>query len=373
MYFFLMIFSFLPSLQAKEDNYDVILEGSFVSVPKDKIVEGDYCSLGNAVIEGTVNGDVYLIGAEATIMGEIKGDLIVFGGSVFLGGRVLGNVHIFSGQAILEGFVGGDVAFIGANLLLPGTSEIGGNLFVIAGNTSLESVVDGDVFAIVASFSISGVIKKNVRSFVNRLRIASGAKILGTLKYRSAHTASIDSEAEVVGEVTYKPTLLKDLEASLFFKGAAVGSQLFPFLTKFFYTFIVGCLLITIFPHKLQRSLLALKKRPGKSFLYGLIVILGLPILTGILLVTVIGAPFALTLLALNIISFYTVTVFSILWGANAIFRRFGFKENTVFELIIGQVAYYFLTSIPVFGVLLACVATIFGFGATIVAQTKRI
>jgi cytoskeletal protein CcmA (bactofilin family) len=319
-----------------------------------------------------VKGNAYLLGAETDIKGVIEGNLIIVGGNASISGKVTGSVHIFAGQAILEGSIKGDVMFVGANLLIPGPGTIGGNLLLIGGNAALENVVNGDVTALVASFTISGSIHKNLRAFVDKLRLAKSAKILGSLTYRSRNKAFIDSGAEVVGPTLRKSTLIGDIEGFRFFRGAHLGMQVFPFFVKFFYTFIVGCLLILFFPYRLHSAIDALRRHPGKSFIYGLAMLLILPILTGVLLVTVIGAPFALTVLALNIISFYTVTVFPILWMSNAIFRKLSWKENTIRALIVGQGIYYCLTVIPVFGMLLACVTTILGFGATVVAQAQK-
>ncbi|MES2198660.1 MAG: polymer-forming cytoskeletal protein [Chlamydiota bacterium] len=366
-----LLFCF-SSLGATEDAYDLILQEKKVAVPKDKVIQGNYYSLGDTVIEGTVMGSVYLVGGQLSVLGDVRGNLVVLGGSVFVGGKVLGNARIIAGQAIVEGVISGDVTFVGANLLLSGHSEIGGDLFIIAGNVALGDVVDGHVTAIASSFAISGTIKKNLKTFVDRLQISETGKVLGDLTYRSLNKASIDSSAVIGGITIYKPTLLRDLENLWFFRGVTVGSQMIPIFVKFFYTFVIGCMLITLFPHKLKKTLRALQRQPGRSCLYGMAVLMGLPILIALLLITVIGAPFALTLLALNIISFYTVTIFFILWLSNMVFRRLGWRENTILGLIVGQVIYYFLTMIPLLGILIACAATIFGFGATIVAQAKK-
>ncbi len=369
IFYFILCFS---ALQASDDVYDLALQEEGVAVPKDEVVQGNYYSLGDAVIEGTIKGSAYLVGGETSVLGEIQGDLFVLGGSVFISGKVLGDVHIVAGQAIIEGSILGNVSYVGANVLLSEGSEIGGDLFIIAGNIALNDVVEGHVMAIVSTFAISGTIKKGLRTFVNRLQIGETGKILGDLHYRSLNKASIDSQALIEGAIIYKPTFLRDVENIWFFKGVTVGSQIVPIFVKLFYTFIIGCLLITLFPHRLKNALHALRTKPGKSFLYGVAVLAILPILIATLLITVIGAPFALTLLALNIVSFYTVTIFFILWVSNVLFRGLGWKENTIWGLVVGLIVYHFLTVIPILGILIACAATAFGFGATLVAQTKH-
>lgn len=369
IFWFLFCFS---ALQAGNDVYGISLPEGGVSVPKDRVIQGDYYSLGDTIIEGTVKGSVYLIAGQTNVVGEIQGDLVILGGSVYIAGKVLGDVHIIAGQAILEGFILGNVTYIGANLILSSPSEIGGDLFAVSGNLALADVVNGHATVIASTFTISGTLKKGLRTFVDRLQISETGKVLGGLRYRSLNKASIDSQAVINGMIIYKPTFLKDAEDLWFLKGVTVGSQILPIFVKLFYTFIIGCLLIIFLPHKLKKTLHALKEQPGKSFLYGLIVLIGLPILTALLLITVIGAPFALTLLALNIVSFYTVTIFFILWISNFVFKKIGWKENTIWGLIVGLIIYHFLTEIPILGILIICSATIFGFGAAVVAQTKK-
>jgi cytoskeletal protein CcmA (bactofilin family) len=357
-----------------EDNneYEEVVEEKTIDIPKGQVVQGNYYSLGDLNIEGKVEGSVYIIGTEIEISGEITKNLTVIGGSVYLRGNIGGNVHIIAGQAIVEGQIQGDVSFIGANLLLPSAGQIKGDLFIIAGNAALEDVVSGYVTAIIASFTITGTIEKNLHAFVDRLRLSPTARILGNLTYRSRNPMIQDPGSEVMGKIKYRHTFLKDLQEIRFFKGVEAGAHFAHLLVKFFYTFIIGIILIYLFPGRLQGAIDILKQCPGKSFMYGLVVLMALPILTGILLITVVGAPFALTLLALNIISFYTVTVFPILWLTNKAFSSFKWKESTVFALIVGQTIYYLLTTIPVFGTLIACLAVVFGFGATIIAQTSK-
>lgn len=371
---FILSMIFFLQLQAIESSIegDGVIEEAVADIPKGQVVQGNYYSLGNIIIEGKVDGNVYVIGTEIEISGEITKDLVAIGGSVFITGTILGNVHIVAGQAIVQGQIQGDVSFIGANLLLPSSGGILGDLFIISGNTALEDTVGGKLTAIAASLTISGTIQKSMRAFVDRLRLASTARIEGDLNYRSRNQIIQDPGSEVLGGIHYHKTLLKDLQEIRFFRGVEAGSHLVRLFVKFFYTFIVGLVVIYLFPGRLKTALKALQQHAGQSFMYGLVVLMGLPLITGVLLITVVGAPFALTLLALNIISFYTVTVFPILWITNGAFRFFKWKENTIWALALGQSIYYLLTLVPVLGVFVACTAVIFGFGAALVAQSKN-
>jgi|GEM_PF-4477838 len=363
------LFSFSPV--TGENSYDEEASQRAADVPKGEVIKGDYFSLGDTLIEGTIQGTAYLLGADIRIEGTVEKSLVVLAGSVFISGRVGGNVHVLAGQVILEGVVEGNVSLIGANLLLSEPGEIRGDLFVIAGNTSLEQTIDGSVTAITSSLTLSGTIKKNLHTFVDSFRITKSGEVLGSINYRSRNKVMVDSKTRLNEVMKHHETILGYIEQEKFFSHVSMGTEAVRFFVKFFYTFTIGLLLIGFFPNKLKRTVKALRNRPVKSFVSGLAVLLLLPVLAGILLVSVIGAPFALTLIALNIISFYTVTVFPVLWFSNAVFSKIGWRQNTIFALAFGLTTYYFLTLIPVVGFFTACFSVILGFGATVVAQNE--
>jgi hypothetical protein len=90
------------------------------------------------------------------------------------------------------------------------------------------------------------------------------------------------------------------------------------------------------------------------------------------LLMTILGVPFALTLMAANIIGFYTAKVYSIFWVSNWLFGKIGFKRNCLPGFFCGLIIYFGLTAIPVLGVVVAFAAMLFGLGGGVLAQTKR-
>ena len=76
------------------------------------------------------------------------------------------------------------------------------------------------------------------------------------------------------------------------------------------------------------------------------------------MLMTILGIPFALTLIALNIIGLYTAKVYCIFWASNWIFGswifgRMKMKTNGLPSFFLGLVVYFCLTPIPIFGTIL--------------------
>ena len=91
---------------------------------------------------------------------------------------------------------------------------------------------------------------------------------------------------------------------------------------NFIYTMVVGIVLIRMFPKNLENALSSLKEQPLKSFAYGVMVLVLLPLVALVLLMTIIGVPFALALIAANILSFYTAKVYCIFWARTGHLER---------------------------------------------------
>ena len=86
---------------------------------------------------------------------------------------------------------------------------------------------------------------------------------------------------------------------------------------------------------------------------------------------TILGIPFAITLIALNIIGLYTAKVYSICFASNWVFGSF-LKRNHIPNFLCGLIVYFILTLIPVLGTLLALASMLFGLGAGVLAQAKK-
>jgi cytoskeletal protein CcmA (bactofilin family) len=364
--FFLFFFFLWTALQAEEFS-----EEGVVVIPVGEVLQGPYFAVGDLIdISGKVLGDAFLIGTQVIFSGEVEGNLYVISGNFEMSGKVLGNLWALSGGTVFAGVVEQDAHFLSASLQMEQTGVIQKDLLICAGNVDFLSQVGDSVTAFASNFKLEGTVLGNVRSFAGKLRVGKTARIGKDLSYRSNQAGWIDSQAEIGGEIHYKRSFLYDALDVPFLKGVIIGSKVLAFLMNFVYTFVIGVILIRMFPKKLQRALSALEKTPKKSLLYGIVLLILLPIASLILLATVIGAPFALTLIALNIVSFYTVKIFVILWAVNAVFKHFGKRPNTLSALATGQILYCFLTAIPFVGTAIALCCMVLGLGAVAVSQT---
>jgi len=364
---------FIPSKSWADDRPNDKETSDVVILPAGSVVQGDYFAFGNNIeISGKVNGDVYVTGLQVYVDGEISGDLIVAAGSVDLEGTVAHNLRVIAGQATINGTIGRNATVLAGNAQFMKSGKVLGNVVCTSANVDLGCYVGGDVTVAASNLRISGAIDHDIDAYVGQLRLTSRAEVGGDIEYKSNTTAFIDEGAIIKGKVTLHPSLVHHLIKGGFLHGLLIGSRIAGLLMNFLYTFAIGLILIKIYPRKLESTLYALNNSPLKCFGFGLMLLILLPLVSLILLMTILGIPFALTLLALNVIGFYTAKVFSIFWISNKFCAKVRLKKNALTSYTLGLVLYFLITSIPIFGFIVAFVAMVFGLGAIPLAKSNR-
>lgn len=333
---------------------------------KDEIVNGDYFARGSTVeISGVVNGDVYILGGQVFIDGQINGNLLVCGGAVQVEGSVVNNVRAACGQVAISGNIGGSVTSLCGTLKILPSAKIGKSVVTLAGNTDLSGDIGGSVYVGTSSLRIADTIRGSVTAYVNTLRITSRANVIGPLEYWSNSDALADKNANLSGGIIHHPSFFYSLSQGKILKGLRFGSTLLPILMNFLYTLGLGLILMRYFPQNIQRALHALKINPVHSFFTGVVMVVLLPLLSLLFLMSILGMPFAITLIAVNVFAFYTAKIFSILWIEKLIFKT-RFEKHKKMLFTFGLIVYFTLTSIPKIGPLVAFIAMILGLGAMV-------
>jgi hypothetical protein len=367
----IFLFSFLFANEHEQNEQKQV--ESIIILPFGAVHNGDYFAMGRSVeISGTVNGDVYVLAEQVVIDGVVNGDLLCIAGSVDISGKVAYNCRIVGGQVLISGEVGKNVTAVAGNLQLLSSAFLGKNLVATAGNVDLAAKIGYDATVVASNLRISSQITNDLQCYVGQMRITSRAVIGRNLEYRSNNSAWIEPGATIRGTTTYHPSFVHELVKGTWIQSLLVGSKIVAILMNFIYTFVIGIILIKIFPQNLESALHELKKHPFKSLSYGLMLLVLLPLASVLMLMTILGIPFALTLIALNIVGFYTAKVYCIFWGSNWIFGKLKMKGNRLPSFFLGLVIYFFLVAIPIFGTILSFVFMLLGLGAGVLSQGKR-
>ncbi len=344
--------------------------GDIIVLPRSEVVNGDYFAYGKSIeISGVVNGDVYAFATQVIIDGTVNGNVLVAGGSINITGEVTEDVRVIAGQLMLSGQVGRSVSMLAGNAELFPSATIGNNLIAVVGNMDLAASLKQNARIYASNLRVSNGIKGKLRAYVGSLRLTSKANIGEYVEYWSNNDAMIDPSARISEGVIHHPSFFYNLFRGKFFRGLKIGSRLATLMMNFIYTFLLGVILMRYFPKKIELSLEALSKRPLHAFLAGIVLVIILPIICLILLVSILGVPFALTLMGLNIVGFYTVKILAILWMTKWILKKVEFDRHRKVYFLIGLFIYFVLTQIPYVGIFISLAALFFGMGALVMGK----
>jgi hypothetical protein len=141
---------------------------------------------------------------------------------------------------------------------------------------------------------------------------------------------------------------------------------------NFLYSLAIGYLLLRLFPRNLQSALISLRQQTWRCLSTGLITLIILPLCCLLLLMTVLGVPFALTLIALNIVGLYTAKVYFIFWGSDWLTTKIKWKIHRLAAFALVLLAYLIISFSPGVGKICSLTAMVFGLGAAVTAQTRQ-
>ncbi len=363
-----------PLLGFSEENKAPLPEHGVIVLPVTDRYVGDYFAFGKSVeISGTVTGDVYVMGGQVFIDGIVEGSVLVAAGTAEISGHVLQNIRALGGQIRISGNVDRNVTVVSGNAEVTRSAVIGGDIVCVSGNTDLSGTIGFDAVLISSNLRIAGHIKNDLKAYSEQVRVTSKGEIGGNFTYRSSSPAWIDENAKVGGKISYHPTLVRDILRGTWLQGVLIGSKFAALFMNFVFTFFIGLIVLKLFPKSLHEAVNSLRHHPWKALIYGVVLLVIFPLAALVLLMTILGAPFALTVLALNVVTFYTVKVIPILWAANWFFPKIKLKAWKVPTYTLALVIYFFLSLIPYFGTGMAFVALLFGLGSVVVSQGKHI
>ncbi len=294
------------SVPVKDDLY---LAGDKVTIAQP--IEGDLAVAGGDVtVTGAVTGDIAAAGGNVNILGSVGDDVRAAGGTVRITGAIAGDVIVAGGTIIVDATttIGGDLVIYGGEVTMLG--KVGRNLKVGSENVTMLGTVGGVLTVDADTLRIGTAVQGPSVIHTGTLSLEKSAAFSAPVTYwtdkgeidfggamRNGATATFDIEADTAGNHN------KDMEKvgmAAFFGAMSVYSLLTGML-------IIGLLLLatrTLFTVAATR----LKAEPGWSLLYGLMYLILFPAVAILLMITLIGLPIGLFMIAMYIFSFVFIT-----------------------------------------------------------------
>lgn len=311
------------------------------------IVRGDLvCSGGEITVEDTVAGDILCAGGEIEINGFTGDDIRVSGGDVTINGDVAGDIICFSGRLKIaeDVHVGGDIVVFGGEVAIYGS--VGGNVLAYAGTVKLKGSVGGNAELRCENVRFDAEVSGDMVVQCNKMEIGDNASCLGAMRYWTSDGES--DLSDVCDNAIYDEELAyteKEVDWSVL--SALFGFGLFAYLVIFILSGIVLLIFLEyFFSEQFEKAAASVRNNFIMSFGYGMLYLIGMPVLILIAFVTIIGLPLGLLGLSIYGITWLFATSIMALCVSNY------FKNKSRQEWSKVQVIGYALVSLIVLKVI---------------------
>jgi len=352
-----------------------VRKGELLTV-EDALIEDDvYLLGGTTTITSQVKGDLVILGGQIEIDGNVEGDLFVLGGNIVLNGSVSDDVRIGGGYITINGSVGDDLIIAGGEISCSANSIISGDVYGAAGSANLRGDLS-NLYIAAGTLFIGGSISGNVDFIASDyFKIDSSAKIGGNLSYAYKEEAEIP-EGVVAGTTTVKESQFLNTdeikqEVEGFGKSMHVGMKFFSYLALLF----LGLIALIAFPYSFRKYSEISKKEYGNAIFHGLLLIVGIPVISMLLILTIIGYKVIFILWLALLIMWPFAKIFVSYFIGSLIFKP---GKDVAFwrdfgRMALGMLILFIACSLPVIGILVSIVSVIFGLGGLVLYKKESI
>ncbi len=334
---------------------------------QDRFASGDSVS-----VSSPVGGDLIAAGGSIRVEAAVEGDAVVAGGNVRLGAAVGQGAYVAGGRVLVAGAVARNARLAGGTVEIGREAKIGGNVSIGAGEVRVVGAIAGYLQAGGGSVYIDGPVGGNVEVGSGSIELGPNARIGGRLRYASREELRRDPAARVDGGIErIGPLTDWSLPADVH-EGIGRGAGLVWSVGLLVFAAILSAALPGVF----ERVGATVGRRWPLALLIGFIALVCIPVAALIVMITVIGAPLALTAIAAYLVLLvvgYVSTGVAVgtiglqgLRPADA--DRAGWR---IAAAVLGMLAITLLGRLPWVGGLVVFAALLLGVGALLL-QLRR-
>ncbi|MFC1517963.1 hypothetical protein ACFL5G_05375 [Candidatus Margulisiibacteriota bacterium] len=305
----------------------------------------------------TINDNLYIAAEDIHILGKVKGDIFAIGKNIKIRGGVDGDIFAAGEYLNIAPKYANDLRLLGKRLYVRGR-------------------IAKDVMAAGQRLFLSGRILGNAYTASQYLKVSRYAKINGVLQY-SADKSVISRRARIGRIIKETPDqaqtcVMPEKESEGMGWGVLSGISFIHILMLL----LLAWVFVKYTPNQVKLISKTIMTSSWKSMGIGFLSLFMIPILIGLLLITIVGIPFGLILLFCYILALYLSKVFIAFSLGEWLSTKFSRKpkkeskqkmaQRPFRNFIIGIIFYYLLTMIPVLGGYIQFFALLIGLGAIV-------
>jgi cytoskeletal protein CcmA (bactofilin family) len=337
-----------------------------ISIGDDEVINDDLYLFGTTItVNGIVNGDLFAAGNSLTVNGTVNGNVFLVGQEVTVNGAVSRGARITANNATIAGSIGEDLLLFGNSTGIHGGASIGRDLIATVSSLTLDGMVQRRFAGNAQTVTLNGSVGSNIDIGVGDLTITEDASIGGDLTYRSDQMAEIAGGADIGGDVNHEMVGEADTET-----GFSIGSFV-PSIIGLIMTAVYGTALLLVFPRLTVAASNQLLENTIMSIGMGIVFLIVVPIVSVLVMITVIGIPLGLIALLLYGIALFSAQVFVGMTLGRLILSFVADGKRRLIQflgLLLGLLILFGVSFIPYVGPWAPLVVVILGLGGLMLA-----
>src|SRR5262245_20871561 len=310
----------------------------------------------NVRVEGEVAGDAAVAGSDVTLDGPVRGYLLSAGRTLTIDGPIGNDLWAAGERVDVSSRVSNNAMIAGRDIHLRPEALIGHDAH-LAGNTVVtEGRIENNLRIGAATARVGGNIGGNVRADARQVSVLPGTVIAGDLVVRANQPPDVSPQAKILGQVRYE-----EMKRGGWFTWPSLWIGLFLSLLLLGFAALA---LSSTWPLRVARTM---TQRIGRSILTGLGLLILLPIVIGLLAVTVVGIPLAVLLAALYAAALVLSTIAVAFWIGSWVMERLHRPNASPWaRMALGALIVSLGLSLPTAGWLVGMAVVVIGAGSLV-------
>lgn len=329
----------------------LLIISSFLILPNVYAEDSNYLNVSNNTVK-KVNHSMFTVGDDVSTNNMVKGIDFTAGNNLNISGS--SEYGMFAGNSInFKGMVTRDLFMAGNDIVIDSSANIARDLYLAGNSVMISADIKGSIFVVAREVIIdSKEIDGDVTLTGDKLTISDNTKINGTLKYNDNIEYS-NTNASIKEIKTYH------VEDNNKDEIPSISSILLGIVTSFLVALVIYLLLPTSY-----KVLDEVKKdKVLKTFGNGFLFLIAVPVISIVLMISIVCIPLAIITLLLYGIIIYLSSIISSVYFGKLIGNKILKLNNVYLQILIGIVITELVRLIPVIGGLYSFVIIILGVG----------
>lgn len=313
-------------------------------------------------IDGTVEGDLIVFSNSITVNGHVTGDILAFGQTIRVDGPVDGNVRVTCQTLSLKSTIGKNVSAWAGSVEMDQKAVVGGSVILGSGNADLSGRVAGDFLALSGDIDIDGSLGRDATIRAEGLTIGPDADISGSTKYVGRRQPQIAAGAKLGSPI--QTTIRK--RGPDYAQARYYWRQTMEWGASFLFGLVVLLVVPVFFGNVVHAS-----DKVAPAIGLGVLFLFAIPIAALFACITIVGLGIGVPAILLYLVALYSTQVFIGSWIGEKLLGVGQGIGPAIGRLALGLAILRGLRILPYVGWLVTLVMLFWGLGALALALHK--